>query len=57
MAMAILSKRARRDSRRIRDWSSVRHRRDVCRRVTGETLARVEVQSSPDGVTYSPVQR
>ena len=24
---------------------------------TGETLARVEVQSSPDGVTYSPVQR
>jgi YVTN family beta-propeller protein len=25
--------------------------------VSGETLARVEVQSSPDGVTYSPVQR
>jgi YVTN family beta-propeller protein len=25
--------------------------------VTGETLARVEVQESPDGVTYSPVQR
>jgi YVTN family beta-propeller protein len=25
--------------------------------VTGETLARVEVQSSPDGVTYSRVQR
>jgi YVTN family beta-propeller protein len=25
--------------------------------VTGETLARVEVQDSPDGVTYSPVQR
>jgi YVTN family beta-propeller protein len=25
--------------------------------VTGETLARVEVQNSPDGVTYSPVQR
>jgi YVTN family beta-propeller protein len=25
--------------------------------VTGETLARVEVQSSPDGVAYSPVQR
>ena len=24
---------------------------------TGETLARVEVQSSPDGVAYSPVQR
>ncbi len=24
---------------------------------TGETLARVEVQESPDGVTYSPVQR
>jgi YVTN family beta-propeller protein len=24
---------------------------------TGETVARVEVQSSPDGVTYSPVQR
>jgi YVTN family beta-propeller protein len=24
---------------------------------TGETLARVEVQNSPDGVTYSPVQR
>lgn len=25
--------------------------------VTGETLGRVEVQNSPDGVTYSPVQR
>ena len=25
--------------------------------MTGETLARVEVQNSPDGVTYSPVQR
>lgn len=25
--------------------------------VTGTTLARVEVQNSPDGVTYSPVQR
>lgn len=25
--------------------------------ITGETLARVEVQNSPDGVTYSPVQR
>ena len=25
--------------------------------VTGQTLARVEVQNSPDGVTYSPVQR
>jgi len=25
--------------------------------VTGETLARVDVQNSPDGVTYSPVQR
>jgi YVTN family beta-propeller protein len=25
--------------------------------VTGETLARVAVQNSPDGVTYSPVQR
>jgi len=25
--------------------------------VTGETLARVEVQNSPDGVTYSPVPR
>jgi YVTN family beta-propeller protein len=25
--------------------------------VTGETLARVEVQNSPDGVTFSPVQR
>jgi len=25
--------------------------------VTGETLARVEVQTSPDGVTYSRVQR
>jgi YVTN family beta-propeller protein len=25
--------------------------------VSGETLARVPVQSSPDGVTYSPVQR
>jgi YVTN family beta-propeller protein len=24
---------------------------------TGETLARVEVQSSPDGVAYSPLQR
>jgi YVTN family beta-propeller protein len=24
---------------------------------SGETLARVEVQNSPDGVTYSPVQR
>ncbi len=24
---------------------------------TGETLGRVEVQNSPDGVTYSPVQR
>jgi YVTN family beta-propeller protein len=24
---------------------------------TGQTLARVEVQNSPDGVTYSPVQR
>jgi len=24
---------------------------------TGETVARVEVQSSPDGVTYSPIQR
>lgn len=24
---------------------------------TGETLARVEVQSSPDGVAYSPIQR
>lgn len=24
---------------------------------TGETLDRVEVQSSPDGVTYSPVRR
>jgi YVTN family beta-propeller protein len=24
---------------------------------TGETLARVEVQNSPDGVTYSPIQR
>jgi len=24
---------------------------------TGRTLARVQVQSSPDGVTYSPVQR
>ena len=23
--------------------------------VTGETLARVEVQNSPDGVSYSPV--
>lgn len=25
--------------------------------VTGDTLARVEVQNSPDGVTYSPIQR
>ena len=25
--------------------------------VTGETLGRVEVQTSPDGVTYSPIQR
>jgi YVTN family beta-propeller protein len=25
--------------------------------VNGTTLARVEVQNSPDGVTYSPVQR
>ena len=25
--------------------------------VSGTTLARVEVQNSPDGVTYSPVQR
>ena len=25
--------------------------------VTGTTLARVEVQNSPDGVTYSPIQR
>ena len=25
--------------------------------VSGETLARVEVQNSPDGVTYSRVQR
>jgi YVTN family beta-propeller protein len=25
--------------------------------VSGETLARVDVQNSPDGVTYSPVQR
>jgi DNA-binding beta-propeller fold protein YncE len=25
--------------------------------VTGETLGRVEVQNSPDGVAYSPVQR
>jgi membrane dipeptidase len=25
--------------------------------VTGETLGRVEVQSSPDGVAYSPIQR
>jgi YVTN family beta-propeller protein len=25
--------------------------------VTGETLARVEVQNSPDGVSYSPIQR
>lgn len=25
--------------------------------VSGETLGRVEVQNSPDGVTYSPVQR
>jgi YVTN family beta-propeller protein len=24
---------------------------------TGENLARVEVQSSPDGVSYSPLQR
>jgi YVTN family beta-propeller protein len=24
--------------------------------VTGETLGRVEVQSSPDGVAYSPIQ-
>ena len=24
---------------------------------TGETVARVEVQSSPDGVTYSPTLR
>ena len=24
---------------------------------TGETLGRVEVQSSPDGVSYSPLQR
>jgi DNA-binding beta-propeller fold protein YncE len=24
---------------------------------SGETLGRVEVQNSPDGVTYSPVQR
>lgn len=24
---------------------------------TGETLVRVEVQNSPDGVTYSPIQR
>ena len=24
---------------------------------TGETLARIAVQSSPDGVSYSPVQR
>jgi YVTN family beta-propeller protein len=24
---------------------------------TGETLGRVEVQNSPDGVAYSPVQR
>ena len=24
---------------------------------SGETLARVEVQNSPDGVTYSPIQR
>ena len=24
---------------------------------TGETLGRVEVQSSPDGVAYSPIQR
>jgi hypothetical protein len=25
--------------------------------VTGDTLARVEVQNSPDGVTFSRVQR
>jgi hypothetical protein len=25
--------------------------------VAGTTLARVEVQSSPDGVTWSPIQR
>ena len=25
--------------------------------VAGETVARVPVQSSPDGVTYSPIQR
>jgi DNA-binding beta-propeller fold protein YncE len=25
--------------------------------VSGETLGRIEVQQSPDGVTYSPVQR
>jgi hypothetical protein len=25
--------------------------------VTGQTLSRVAVQNSPDGVTYSPVQR
>ena len=25
--------------------------------VSGDTLARVGVQNSPDGVTYSPVQR
>ena len=25
--------------------------------VSGTTLARVDVQNSPDGVTYSPVQR
>jgi len=25
--------------------------------ISGETLGRVEVQNSPDGVTYSPVQR
>jgi hypothetical protein len=24
---------------------------------TGRTLARVQVQNSPDGVTYSPIQR
>jgi DNA-binding beta-propeller fold protein YncE len=24
---------------------------------TGETVGRVDVQKSPDGVTYSPVQR
>jgi hypothetical protein len=24
---------------------------------TGETLGRVEVQSSPDGIAYSPIQR